>query len=135
MENTNPNIAKKKILCIEDERFIGELYERALTQGGYDVKVVSNGQEGLNEAKTNAYDVILLDLMVPDVLGVDILSEIQSQTPAIKAKIIVTTNLEQKKEVREDIEKRTDGYIIKAEITPRQLVEIINSLIGLAKLL
>ncbi len=128
MENTNPNIAKKKILCIEDERFIGELYERALTQGGYDVKVVSNGQEGLNEAKTNAYDVILLDLMVPDVLGVDILSEIQSQTPAIKAKIIVTTNLEQKKEVREDIEKRTDGYIIKAEITPRQLVEIINSL-------
>ena len=87
MENTNPNIARKKILCIEDERFIGELYERALTQGGYDVKVVSNGQEGLNEAKTNAYDVILLDLMVPDVLGVDILSEIQSQTPAIKAKL------------------------------------------------
>ena len=40
----------------------------------------------------------------------------------------MTTNLEQKKEVREDIEKRTDGYIIKAEITPRQLVEIINSL-------
>ena len=88
MENTNPNIAKRKILCIEDERFIGELYERALTQGGYDVKVVSNGQEGLNEAKTNAYDVILLDLMVPDVLGVDIYRKYKVKPLPLKPKLL-----------------------------------------------
>lgn len=117
-----------KVLCVEDEEFISELYNRALKKEGYDVKIVRSGTEGLQEAKTNKYDVMLLDIMVPDMLGVEVLSKLRHEVPNLKTKIIITTNLEQSDEARESIEKQADGYLIKAEITPKQLVEFLNRL-------
>ena len=117
-----------KVLCVEDEEFISELYERALLKEGYQVRVVKSGAEGLKEAKTGNYDVMLLDLMVPDILGVEVLSRLRHDAPNLKTKIIVTTNLEQSDEVRESIEHQADGYLIKAEITPKQLVQFLNNL-------
>jgi DNA-binding NarL/FixJ family response regulator len=49
-----------------------------------------------------------------------------AKTPSLRAKVLVTTNLEQREETRADIENQADGYLIKAEITPRELVEILN---------
>lgn len=120
----------KKILCIEDEHFIGELYTRAMTKAGYEIKVVADGLEGLREAQTNQYDIILLDLMVPNMTGTEILRRLRdpAMNPPLKSKIIITTNLEQKEETREQIEKLADGYLIKAEVTPRQLVEILDTI-------
>lgn len=120
----------KKILCIEDEHFISELYTRALTKAGYYVKVIVDGPEGLKEAQTDAYDLILLDIMVPNMTGTEILHRLRdsSLTPHLHAKVIITTNLEQGEEGRAAIEKLADGYLIKAEITPRQLVEFLQQL-------
>lgn len=119
----------KNILCIEDEHFIGELYTRSLSKAGYNVKVVVDGEEGLKEALTDQYDIILLDIMVPNLTGVEILKKLRNpnQKP-IKAKIIITTNLEQREETRKAIEKQADGYIVKANITPHELVEMLQSL-------
>ena len=117
-----------KVLCVEDEEFISELYKRALTKEGYDVTVVRSGKEGLEEAKKNIYDIMLLDLMVPDILGIDILKQLRRGIPNLKTKIIITTNLEQSDEAREAIEKEADGYIIKADITPKQLVTFLDNL-------
>lgn len=117
-----------KVLCVEDEEFISELYSRALVKEGYEVLVVKSGLEALKLAKTNSYDVMLLDIMVPDLLGVEILSKLRHEMPHLKTKIIITTNLEQSDEVREKIEKQADGYLIKADITPKQLVEFLNKL-------
>jgi DNA-binding response OmpR family regulator len=119
----------KNILCIEDEHFIGELYTRALTKAGYHVKVVIDGEEGLKEALTNQYDIILLDIMVPNLTGIEILKKLRDPAQApLKAKVFITTNLEQSEEAREAIEKQADGYIVKANITPRELVDILQSL-------
>lgn len=119
----------KNILCIEDEHFIGELYTRALTKAGYNVTVVVDGEQGLKQALTDQYDIILLDIMVPNLTGTEILKKLRdpSQKP-LKAKIIITTNLEQKEDAREAIEKQADGYIVKANVTPHQLAEILQSL-------
>lgn len=117
-----------KVLCIEDEDFISELYERALKRAGYDVTMVKSGLKGLEEAKTNAYDVVLLDIMVPDMLGVEVLQRLRHEAPDLKAKIIIATNLEQDEQTREAIEKQADGYIIKAEITPKELVGFLDQL-------
>ncbi len=117
-----------KILCIEDEHFITELYSRALTKAGYDVKVIFDGNEGLKEAETDAYDIILLDIMIPNMTGVEVLRRLRESTPNLHAKVIITTNLEQREDTRELIEKQADGYLIKAEITPRQLVEFLKTL-------
>lgn len=118
----------ENILCIEDEHFISELYERALTKAGYKVRTVVDGQEGLEQARTNQYDIILLDIMVPTITGIDLLRQIKMMNPPLKAKIIITTNLEQKENERKAIEKQADGYIIKANVTPKQLAEFLRSL-------
>lgn len=120
----------KKLLCIEDEYFISELYVRALTKVGYEADVVLDGQEGLKAAQTDKYDIILLDLMIPTITGIEVLRALRdpAKTPKLHAKVIITTNLEQREDVRADIESQADGYLVKAEITPRQLVEFLSNL-------
>ena len=125
-----PTPTLKKILCIEDEHFISELYTRALTRAGYEVDVQLDGQKGLAAAQTDVYDIILLDLMVPSITGIEILRTLRDprETPKMHARIIITTNLEQRDDVRADIEHQADGYLVKAEITPHQLVEFLGRL-------
>jgi DNA-binding response OmpR family regulator len=129
MQDTTTSPAKK-ILCIEDEHFISELYARALTRAGYEVEVQLDGQKGLAAAQTDRYDIILLDLMIPSITGIEVLRTLRDPrlTPKMHAKIIITTNLEQREDVRADIEQRADGYLVKAEITPHELVDFLSHL-------
>ena len=128
---TSPNPIGKKILVVEDEHFISELYVRALTKAGYEVTVEVDGQRGLELAQTNQFDIILLDLMVPTITGIEVLRHLRNpaETPALRAKVIITTNLEQREDIRADIESRADGYLVKAEVTPRELVDLVNSIV------
>lgn len=122
--------ASRKVLCIEDEHFIGELYDRALSRSGYAVTLEVDGAKGLALAQTDQFDIILLDLMVPTVTGIEILRALRdpSKTPKLHAKIIITTNLEQREDVRADIEKQADGYLVKAEFTPHELADFLNTI-------
>lgn len=125
----NQQAPAKKVLCIEDEHFISELYQRALGKAGYDTTVVIDGQQALKEALTDKYDIILLDIMIPSLTGFDILKQLRGPgAPQLKARIIITTNLEQSEENRAAVEKQADGYIIKADITPKQLVAFLDQL-------
>ena len=131
METDKDIIAKnRKVLCIEDEIFIAELYKRALTKHGYQVTVISDGNEALKAAETDEYDIILLDLMMPGWTGIDILRKLRNKAkiPPIKAKIIIATNLEQRDDVGQDIESRADGYLVKAEITPNELADFLDNI-------
>ena len=118
----------RKVLCIEDEIFISELYVRALTQGGYNVDAIADGKEALAAAEKNEYDIILLDLMIPNLSGIEILRVLRdpARVPPLKAKVIIITNLEQREDVRADIEKQADGYLVKAELTPHELVDFLD---------
>ena len=121
----NPLSARAtRILLIEDEHFISELYNRALTRAGYEVTTIIDGIDGLKEAQTNKYDIIMLDIMIPNLMGTDILKRLRDprQIPPIRSKIIMSTNLDQGEEGRAETEKLADGYIIKADVTPKELV-------------
>jgi DNA-binding response OmpR family regulator len=120
----------RTILCIEDEHFISELYSRALTKAGYAVTIMLSGDDGLTAAQTDQYDLILLDLMTPGITGMEILEVLrdETKTPKLHSKIIITTNLDQEESMREELEKKADGYLIKAEITPKQLVSIVKQM-------
>jgi DNA-binding response OmpR family regulator len=124
-----PTGLSRSVLCIEDEHFISELYSRALEKAGYLVTVEPDGAKALTMAQTDKYDIILLDLMLPNLTGIEILRILRdpARVPPIKAKIIIITNLEQREDVRADIEKRADGYIVKAEMTPRELAEFLDN--------
>ena len=126
---TPPNArTPRKVVCIEDEHFIAELYERALSKAGYQTTLEVDGARGLELAMSDSFDIILLDLMVPNVTGIEILRRLRTDKPDLRAKIIITTNLEQRDDVRADIEKQADGYVVKAELTPRELVEILDGI-------
>ena len=124
-QNQSPT---KKVLCIEDERFISDLYARALTNAGYEVSIINDGELGLHQAASGEFDIILLDIMLPTMNGVDMLYKLRGPhvDPPLKSKIIITTNLDQKEDARRDVENMADGYIIKAEITPKELVSYLN---------
>ena len=120
----------RTILCIEDEHFISELYARALRKVGYEVTIMLSGDDGLIAAQTDKYDLILLDLMTPGITGMEILSILKDplKTSKLHSKIIITTNLDQEESMREELERLADGYLIKAEITPKQLVVIVKQM-------
>lgn len=130
MDTNPPTSNGKKVLIIEDEQFIGELYVRALTKAGYDVNVIIDGEKALAEAKTNTYDVILLDIMLPNLTGTEILRRLRDvqETPNLKAKVIITTNLEFDEAGRAAIEAQADGFIVKAEVTPKEMAVFLDQL-------
>lgn len=120
----------KSILVIEDDRFIGEMYVRSLRSAGYDVDWVTTGREGFGAASTHTYDLILLDIMLPEQQGTEVLSSLRG--PGINkiphSRVIVLTNFDQDEGSRAAMEAEADGYLIKADVTPRKLIEIINEM-------
>jgi DNA-binding response OmpR family regulator len=129
MESESSHPTGRKVLIIEDEHFISELYVRALTRGGYEVTTEVDGLRGYELAKTDEFDIILLDLMTPTITGIEVLRRLRGAgNPPVKSKIVITTNLEQRDEIRTDIESQADAYLVKAEITPRELVEFLNTI-------
>lgn len=118
------------ILCIEDDRFIGEMYVRSLRKAGYEVDWVVNGIEGHKAALAKPYDLLLLDVMLPERQGTEILEDLrgkgEDKIPGMR--VLVLTNFDQDEESRLAMQSRADGYLIKADITPRKLLEIIESL-------
>src|SRR3954471_1004659 len=108
-------MAIKTILCIEDDRFIGEMYVRSLKKAGYDVDWMVDGNDGLIAARNKPYDLILLDVMLPERRGNDILDALRGKQDLIpNSKVIILTNFEQDDESRAAMEKNADGYLIKA---------------------
>jgi DNA-binding response OmpR family regulator len=122
-------MAIKTILCIEDDRFIGEMYVRSLQKAGYDVDWMVDGNDGLVAARNKEYDLILLDIMLPERRGGDILAALRGEKDLIpNTKIIVLTNFEQDDESRMAMQHRVDAYLIKADITPKKLLAIIDKM-------
>lgn len=122
----------KKILYIEDERQIAEIYAELLRAHGYDVDLQFDGKTGLDQARAEQYDVILLDLMLPQISGIDVLNALRdkSQSPTFSDNtyIIILTNFDVDDMVRQEINQKAQGYLIKVEYTPKKLIEYLESL-------
>ncbi|MCA9338614.1 response regulator [Candidatus Saccharibacteria bacterium] len=122
-------MAIKTILIVEDDRFIGEMYVRSLKKAGFEVDWMVGGNDGLIAARNKEYDLILLDLMLPERRGNEILDALRGKEDLIpNTKIIVLTNFEQDDTSRSSMEAHADAYLIKAEITPRKLLNVIEQL-------
>lgn len=118
----------KTILLIEDDLFIGEMYSRSLKREGYQVDLIKDGEDGLQAALNKQYDLILLDVMLPEKKGTEVLQALRgSEDKLPNSRIVVLTNFEQDDESRVAMQSKADGYLIKADITPRRLLEIIQS--------
>lgn len=123
--------AAKRILLVEDEDFIRELYVRQLTKAGFLVKSAPDGQTGLEMLKTEAFDLLLLDIMLPGINGLQLLREFKTHNPTSPMITILLTNLGQEAVIKEGFELGAQAYLIKASYTPDQVVtEVKNALSG-----
>lgn len=120
----------KTILVVEDDRFIGEMYVRSLQRAGFEVDWVNNGSDGITAAIQKEYDLLLLDVMLPEKQGNEVLKQLRfdGQDKIPHSRVIVLTNFDQDDESRAAMQASADGYLIKADITPKKLIEIINGM-------
>ncbi len=119
-----------KILIVEDNIEILELYLLTLKGNGYEVKSASNVDDALSIAKSFHPDIIFLDIMLPgNKTGLDALMILRTDSSygCTKKRIVMLTNLGMNDKIRNEWEEYADGYVIKAEIVPHDLIEIINS--------
>ncbi|MBP6880009.1 response regulator [Candidatus Saccharibacteria bacterium] len=125
----------KTILCIEDDHFISEMYEHALKNAGYIVTIIDSGKDAVKTAQKGGFDLILLDIWIPVKNGIQVLKELRGENGKglPETKIIITTNYAQDDHSRAASAAQADGYFIKAEITPKQLVQTVQRIIGSAK--
>lgn len=119
---------KKKILVIEDDDSIRLLYQDLLKDEGYEVECASGGVEGLEKARKADYQLIVLDVMMPEYDGLQVLANLKKE--GNKAKIALFTNL-YSQEVYDEAKKiGFDDFVVKSDTNPGEMLEKVRNLIS-----
>ncbi len=123
-------MADLRILYVEDYPVVQQMYVDVLAKSGFDVDIASDGKEALTKVKDNEYDLILLDLLLPQMTGLEFLEQYRKiADPNHKpAKVIVLSDFDNPETVKQAAALNIDGYWIKVENTPYLLVEKIKEL-------
>ena len=114
-----------KILIIEDDNFLLEMLTKTSTQEGLDIKIAVDGEAGLANIKAEKFDLILLDLILPKLPGLELLKQLRDEgdnTP-----VIVLSNLYDKESIDLAKSLKTKDYIIKAQSTPKEIIEKVKT--------
>jgi DNA-binding response OmpR family regulator len=126
-------MATKKIAIIEDDTPIAQMYQLKFEAEGYQVGVAGNGREGLDLIEKLKPDVALVDLMMPEMTGDEMLAELRKTDHGKKIRVIILTNVS-RDEASKTLEKMDiSGYIVKAHHTPQQVVDMAESVLRIAK--
>ena len=122
---------KKRLLVIEDEIFLRDLYVEILIDEGYSVDSAADGEEGLQKIQQGGYDLILLDIVLPKLDGIEILKEIKKNPPKMaNGAIVMLTNLGQEAVISEGVSLGIRGHIIKSDYTPDQLITEVKHILS-----
>lgn len=116
-----------KIAIIEDDQAISQMYRMKFEAEGYEVETATNGKLGLELVESMKPDIILLDLMMPEMTGDEMLVKLRQTEWGKSVKVIILTNMGEQE--APDVIKTLDvrRFIIKAEMTPRQVAEMVKT--------
>ncbi len=117
--------SKKKILIVEDEKPLAHALELKMTHEGYETTVASTGKEGLEQAVTGKFDLILLDLILPEVDGFTILEGLKEKK--MKPVIVVLSNLGQDEDRKKAEEFGVKSYLVKSNVPMADIVKVVKS--------
>ncbi len=114
----------KKLLLVEDDLETRKLYQEVLEEAGYLVTTAIDGELGLAKIQEGGFDLILLDIMMPKLDGLAVLTQLQA-SPAVKPNgpIVVVTNIANDPIVNKALVIGAKAYMIKADLNPDQLME------------
>lgn len=120
----------RKVLIVEDDMALFNMYSVELKIKGYDVLNVNDGLQALSKAKEYMPDIILLDIMLPGMNGLNILTELKSDSQTMDIPVIMLTNYGSEDNVKKALESGAADYIMKYKILPSELAEKIEVVLG-----
>ena len=120
---------RSSILIIEDHPMTLDVFRTKLEIEGYDVHLASDGRVGLDKALTINPDLVLLDLMLPRLNGLEVLSELRKNPKTVKTPIIILSNWEDDKDIKKGLELGANDFLLKSQITPKEVVGKIKGLL------
>ncbi len=123
------NNKKLKILLVEDDTFLAELYATKFKLEGFEVYLAADGEKGLELAQNRQPDVILLDLILPKMNGFVVLENLKKGQDTKNIPVILLTNLSQKGDIDKGLAMGAKDYLIKAHFMPSEVVEKIKKVI------
>jgi len=122
---------KLKVLLAEDDPFIRDIYQVKFSQEGFEVIAVDNGIKALEKLKQVIPNIILLDIIMPYMDGMETLKNIRSNEIWKKIPVIMLTNISEKEKISESEKYKVDGYLIKSYFTPSEVVGKVKDLLKL----
>jgi len=120
----------KKILIVDDDLTLREMYEERLKFDGFVVIGASDGEEALEKTRQEMPNLILLDIMMPKMNGVDVLNHLRSDEATKNIPVIVLTALVQEIDKVKALMTPKDGYLIKSEQMPKEVLAKVHEIIG-----
>jgi len=122
--------SQKKVVIVEDDKMLAEIYQTLLSSNGFNALVANDGRTGADLIKEEQPDLVLLDLMLPELSGDMVLYEIRSDERTRATKVIMLTNINET-EAPEGLDKLGfSRYIVKANLISNQLPDICNEVIA-----
>jgi two-component system, OmpR family, response regulator AdeR len=119
---------KKRILLVEDDTFVRDLYSNVLAKSGYEVVTAVDGEHALEIAKEGKYDLVLLDIMLPKLTGLEVLTTFKETHSDMKdVPVFLLTNLGDESITSEAYRLGAEGYLLKAKHLPKQVVEEVDN--------
>jgi two-component system alkaline phosphatase synthesis response regulator PhoP len=115
-----------KLLLIEDDKQLAEMYAKKFHMNGYDVTLAKDGSKGFEKAHAEDFDVIVLDLMLPGISGIEVLEMIRMNKKTALTPIIVYTNYNDPKNKERCITYGADEFILKVDTDPEGLCQTIS---------
>lgn len=116
----------QKVAIIEDDQTISQMYRFKFEAEGYQVETAENGKLGLQLAENMKPDIILLDLMMPEMTGDEMLAKLRATSWGKTTKVIILTNMGEQ-EIPDSVRKLgVEAVILKADMTPRQVAELVK---------
>lgn len=117
----------KIVLLVEDNDFIRKMYQFKLAKSGIDVIETADGESALKEIKEHMPDVVLLDIMMPGISGIDVLKKLKEDGLVPKLPVIVLTNVMNQSSIKQAKELGAKDYIVKTDLTPSQVLDKIKT--------
>lgn len=119
----------KKILLVEDDQFLIDIYKKKLTTSGFEVEVAETGRKAIFKAKEFKPDLIVLDVVLPEMEGWEALKQIKANPETKNIKAIFMSNLSQREEIEKGLKAGALKYLIKSQYTPSEVVLEIKKII------
>lgn len=129
-EEKSQEVAKKvigTILLIEDDPPMVRMYLTKLKTENFEVEVAYDGEEGLKKIKEQKIDLVLLDLMIPKLGGMELLEKVRADEKLKKIPVVILSNLSQEQDIQRAKELGVKDFLIKSNYTPSQVVAIVKS--------